>query len=312
MNYNKARNILDINDNEEVNIEKIKRQYRIKALMYHPDKNKTPNAAEKFVEVKNAYEYLVSLEQCNYNCETDEDDNDDEYDYEDGDVDKSSYRWKMYSFIKSILKKESNNAIFYGILQKISCICEDRAISLLESLDKSILLKVFDILKKYKDAFHFNDEFIQRIDGLVKKRSENDECIVLNPSLEDLFENNLYKLSVGNQTYIVPLWHHELVYDNSGNDIYVKCFPILPENMEIDNKNNLHVNMSCKVLDLWEKTSIKIDLSKNKSVEFCPSELKFSSYQTIIFTDGISKINTQNVYEVSSRALIYLHITIYA
>lgn len=305
MNYNKAINILDISDKDEINIEKIKRQYRIKALMYHPDKNKTPNAAEKFVEVQTAYEYLVRFEQCDY-------DSDDEIDdeYEDVEIDKSSYRWKMYSFIKSILKKESNNAIFYGILQKISCICEDRAISLLESLDKAMLLKVFEILKKYKDAFHFNDEFIEKIELLLKKRSENDECIVLNPSLEDLFESNLYKLSVGDQTYIVPLWHHELVYDNSGNDVYVKCCPFLPENMEIDNKNNLHVTMSCKVLDLWEKTSIKIELTKNRSIEFCPNELRFSSYQTIIFTDGISKINTQNVYDVSNRALIYLHIAI--
>lgn len=305
MNYRKAINILDINEKEEINIEKIKRQYRIKALMYHPDKNKTPNAAEKFVEVQTAYEYLVSFEQCDYDSDDEVDDED-----QDGEIDKSSYRWKMYSFIKSILKKESNNAIFYGVLQKISCICEDRAISLLESLDKAILLKVFEILKKYKDAFHFNDEFIEKIELLLKKRSENDECIVLNPSLEDLFENNLYKLSVGDQTYIVPLWHHELVYDNSGNDVYVKCCPFLPENMEIDNKNNLHVNMSYKVLDLWEKTSIKIELTKNRSIEFCPNELRFSSYQTIIFTDGISKINTQNVYEVSNRALIYLHIAI--
>jgi hypothetical protein len=33
--------------------------------------------------------------------------------------------------------------------------------------------------------------------------------------------------------YCIPLWHHELVYDNSGSDIYVKCNPILDENENV-------------------------------------------------------------------------------
>ena len=143
---------------------------------------------------------------------------------------------------------------------------------------------------------------------MVNRRRENDECIILNPSLEDLFENNLYKLSIHGQTYIVPLWHHELVYDNSGNDIYVKCCPILAENMEIDNKNNLHIHKEYKVLDLWGKSLIKMEITNNKTIEFKPCELNLSILQTLVFADGVSKINTQNVYEISNRALIYLHI----
>jgi len=302
MNYDKACKILEIEE-KDITIEKIKKKYRIKALMFHPDKNKTEDASEKFIEVQTAYEFLIKMNDFEYDS-----DEDNEIDINEEDLDKSSYRWKLYSFIKSILKKESKDALFYGILQNISSICEEKAITVLESLDKVILLKVFEILKTYKDAFHFNKEFIEKIEEIVKRRRENDECIVLNPSLEDLFENNLYKLSIHNQTYIVPLWHHELVYDNSGNDIYVKCLPVLPEHIEIDNKNNLHIHKEYNVLDLWCKSLIKIEVTNKRGIEFKPHDLKLSRIQTLVFADGLSKINTQNVYDVSNRALIYLHV----
>jgi len=39
--------------------DEIKRAYRKKAKLYHPDINKQPNAQRKFIEIKRAYEYLL-------------------------------------------------------------------------------------------------------------------------------------------------------------------------------------------------------------------------------------------------------------
>jgi hypothetical protein len=88
---------------------------------------------------------------------------------------------------------------------------------------------------------------------------KEDECIILNPTLNDLLENNLYRLIVNNHTYIVPLWHNELVYDNSGNDIYVKCNPILPENMEIDDANNIKIDINYKISEIWGVDTIYVN-----------------------------------------------------
>jgi curved DNA-binding protein CbpA len=306
MNYSRACNILDINK-DEISLEKIKKHYRLKALIYHPDKNKEVDAASKFLDVKSAYEYLLKAKNLNYESD---DECDDDYEYETDSIDKSSYRWKMYSFLKSVLKNESKMAPFYNVLRKISLMCENRALMLIEKLDKSVLIKVFEIINTYKDAFHYNNEFISKIEEIIKNKQQNDECIILNPSLEDLFENNVYKLSVNEHNYIVPLWHHELIYDNSGNDIYVKCNPVLPDNLELDNKNNLHVTLKYDIAELWEKPKYEIKIANNKTVQFSPNELKLTNSQTLVFKDGISKINTINVYDVSVKALIYLHITI--
>ena len=58
MNYNTAIKLLDL-DKELINESSIKKKYKFMALKYHPDKNKSINATNKFNEIKDAYEYLM-------------------------------------------------------------------------------------------------------------------------------------------------------------------------------------------------------------------------------------------------------------
>ena len=226
---------LDIND-PDIDVDMIKRQYRLKALIYHPDKNKSPNAVSKFQEIHDAYEYVLRAEEyANIDIPM--------YDSSHADADNDSYRNLFMIFLKKILENETGQSVFYNIIQRITTMCESKAIELLERLDKPTLIKTCIILTKYKDAFHITDNIIEKITGLIQTRNENDECIILNPTLKDLYNNNLYKLSVNGETYIIPLWHHELVYDNLGHDLYVNCLPDLPDHISIDENNNIHIDV---------------------------------------------------------------------
>ena len=51
--------ILDLPD--DASLDDIKKAYRIKAKMYHPDLNKSPDANAKFIEINEAYEFLINL-----------------------------------------------------------------------------------------------------------------------------------------------------------------------------------------------------------------------------------------------------------
>lgn len=59
MSLEKYYLILGIDEFSQV--PEIKKAYRTKAKLYHPDINKSPDAKEKFIEVNEAYEYLLNI-----------------------------------------------------------------------------------------------------------------------------------------------------------------------------------------------------------------------------------------------------------
>jgi hypothetical protein len=114
------------------------------------------------------------------------------------------------------------------------------------------------------------------------------------------------------------------VYDISGADFTVRCCPILPEHIELDEQNNILVHLSYVVGELWNVSSVEVRLDtvmeentkrthpKNglkKSVRFSPTELRLIPYQTVILKNqGIPRIHTKHIYDVSVRSDIILHI----
>jgi hypothetical protein len=195
-------------------------------------------------------------------------------------------------------------------LEKISNTCEKKALELIEKVDKKVLIKLYEIIGKYSDALHFSSSFIEKMNEIITKKIEKDECIILNPSIDDLFENNLYKLSVNGMVYIVPLWHNELVYDNMGNDLYVKCFPMLPDNVSIDDKNNIYISATFDVKEILNKEVIRVGIGK-REFEISPSDLMIQPYQTIALKGkGISKINTVDIYDISKKSNILVNISL--
>ena len=301
MNFKEACIILEI-DTDDPSAEIIKKQYRTKALRYHPDKNKSEDASAKFLEIQSAYEYLLK------NVEYESADSDEEECSQN--EDRNNYKNILFSFLKNIIKTDSADSIFRIILNKISNTCEDKALDTLEKLDKSLLIKIHEMIRRHKEVFHFSGAFFDKLDELLKKKIRNDECIILNPQLDDLFENNLYKLKVGDSVYAVPLWHHELIYDNSGSDVYVKCNPILPENVTIDNKNNIYVNLHYKIEEIWGRELVEFKVGRAE-FSFPLEKLNIIKRQTYVLEGhGISKINTVNVYDISKRADVILDIEI--
>lgn len=307
MNRSIACICLDLpNNTDPIDIDVIKRQYRLKALTYHPDKNKEPDASSKFHEIHNSYEYLMKEEG-----HMDDDIYESSFQYEDYCDETESYKNLFVLFLKKMLENETSKSIFYSIIQRITTLCENKAIELLERLDKQTLLKTYIILLKYKDAFHITDSLINKINIIIENKNDKDECIILNPSLHDLYENNLYKLTVNNVPYIIPLWHHELIYDASGNEIYVNCIPILPNNIDIDDKNNIHIYVHYDIHDIWGQEFMYINCD-NFSIPIKVDTLKLIPTQTIIVVKkGITKINTKNIYDVSNKSDIYITIKLH-
>jgi hypothetical protein len=334
MNYRNACSILQIDselsfDNDEPDEEIIKRKYRILALKYHPDKNKDENSGEKFIEVCDAYKFLMEYYQFR---DVDKEDTDDEMgggDAEFADIGlnmkTNTYKTLLKSFLSGIfssMNPELNGEkdhffenvkekIVQIIFSKITNMCEKSALEFLGTLDHKLLVKLYDFILMYKDAFHLSDTVIVKIQELIKHKVETDMCILLNPYIDDIFENSLYKLKEKGGTYIIPLWHHELVYDNSGCDLIVRCCPILPENVEIDENNNVHVFVKHSIRDIFGKEYLEFYVGK-QFVQVPLERVKLISKQTIVLDrKGISKINVKDIYDISLKSDVIVCLELY-
>lgn len=313
MDCDAVKVLLDIDLSEDVPVEIVKKQYHKRALQFHPDKNKSLGAADQFRLVQEAYEYAMKyqgyLEDSDMDLEADSE-------VHVGQTVLSSYYTLLNEFLGGILGTESANElqdrVMKCVIHRLVDICESKAMAFLETLDKPLLIKTYHLLEKHADQFHFTEPIMEKIRSIMIEETEGDERIILRPLLDDLFADNLYKLQEGGTTYLVPLWHHELVYDNSGNDLYVSCVPLLPDNVTIDEHNHIIIELRINIRDVWEKDCISFFLGK-REFSFKKDCLRLTSQLQMVLLKGhgIAKIDTRDIYNVSQHSDIRVFIELF-
>ena len=102
--------------------------------------------------------------------------------------------------------------------------------------------------------------------------------------------------------------YHELIYDLSGTNLYVNCEPILPENVEIDNQNNIYITKEYNLNEIWNKDKLDIEFN---NIIINTRNLLIRNKQTIRYKNcGIPKINTKNPFDASKKSDIFVIINI--
>jgi len=291
----------------------LKRCYYKEALRYHPDKNSSPESHKKFLDISDAYECARK-----YHGFID-DDGEDEVKEEESIVPNMSifanYTSAVFSFLSPLMENETFQDIktktVISIIENISNKCESKAVELLERLNRKQCGKICKLLRAQADVLHIPASFMEKMEQLyVDKVERKDECIRIYPTLNDLFVDNVYKLEENDKTYYIPLWHHELVYDNAGAELYVQCIPKLDDDTEIDDKNDIHITRRYTSDEIWGMSEIVIQCGE-KSLRIPMEQLKLKRQQTIKLSGmGISRINTSNIYDVSKKSSIHVHVYI--
>ena len=293
MDISTACDILDINKN--YSLEELRKKYRMYALKFHPDRNKSTDANEKFREIHEAYTFLS---ENIHNHREDEINND--------------YNNIFQSFLKSLLVGET---ISNEIVQLITNIVEDYkniSMSLLEKLNKNQLTYVYEFVSLYRSIFHFDEEFINSIFLIINKKNTNDNMIILNTSLNDLINNNIYVLEHENNTYYIPLWHNELYYDlEDDKELIVKCIPKLDEHIFIDHLNDIYIDIRCNLDTLLCKKNIEYKFGND--ILYIPINHLYikRKQQYKIKNKGIPMINTNNIYNIEDKSDIIFTIELY-
>ena len=133
----------------------------------------------------------------------------------------------------------------------------------------------------------------------------------MNPSVDDLLNNNVYKLVLDENLYLVPLWHTELYFENElQNEIIVLCEPKLDENMMTDEDNNLHVTINVNWCSDFLSTKQNIEVNIGSKIFNIPiKELFIRSEQYYrIRGGGLTQINENDIYDVDKKTDIIFKI----
>jgi len=333
MNEAKARECMEFGATEVLTAEKCRRRYRILALKRHPDKNRREGAVEEFREMVEAHEFLLrglTAERGGGGGSTD-------------------YKSLCVNFLQSIWgENREMSEIVVSILSKIAAISAsvvggglDEALGLAPLLKKCVepiptksLKKIAEILDRYHGVFHIGATVSTMLRGFVDEREcENTEkeaetaetVIEIYPLLEDVWDGKVFRWTFAGKTFLVPLWHHEMMFDvpnvvdgpgpndtqhQQNREICIRSVPLLPSNMQIDTKNNICVFLEIAISEIFAMDTIEFHIGE-KRFHFPRDSLYIKKKQVVrLYGQGLPRANSLNMLDISRRADIYVTVSI--
>lgn len=336
-----AINILNITNYDTTNIynislNELKKQYHIQCLIYHPDKNINNNDNNYnilFSNIQEAYNTIKKVILIKNNNLVDEDINENNYNEDYYNEDNTNYNSLILNFINLIIKYYSSSNIsdyikeINDLKQDAKDTMEKLIINLLDNFSVNILEDLYIYLLKYNNKFNYNKEnfsdissnniinnsitniIINTIKKILQEKLSDFNIYILTPNINNLLNNDIYKLDISNEIICIPLWHNELNFENN----IIKIDPILDDNIKIDENNNIHYKYYNEFTNLIEciKNNLNIVTIKinNFNYELNINKLRFDKYQTYVLKNkGIPKINVNNIMDNTIKSDIIFHI----
>jgi len=317
--------VLEFSEDEApASLKELNKRYHRLALKYHPDKAGAC-AVERFKEINDAHKRVKSF-----------------FYPDDGipDID-TGYDSILQLFIQSILVKMSSSAGGAGggssesrdaIQSLIAMIITkgiQSGITVFRTMDKHTCITIYELLAKNEDIFGISREMMEELTKIVEEKTGNDLVVRLNPSLLDMLLDRVYILHEGGQTFYIPLWHSELHFTRTAtgtaetSDVIVLCEPELPDNVTMDEHNNIYISLAVNVGELFARQILPVyinDEIKARGFVYylhaCDLTLRSDTRQCVMLrgaSGGIAKCNTHthsatDIYKVDIRANVYANV----
>ena len=272
----------------------IKKQYHKLSLRYHPDKNKSVDANERFQEINRAYRFL---------CENETDGRSIPMNYDD----------ILFSLINMTYKNQTVNKELFNFIKNIIANYSKFSQSTLNNISSEVLINCYKFMNQNKDELGIPPHVMNVLNAIMKKKENIVNIQIVTPSLTDMYDSNILKLNYKDNMYLIPLWHAEVSFDleNDENDLDITCIPKLPEHMSIDNNNNLHIYIRSKIESLLNRETLDLNIDI-KNISILIKDLKIIKHQTIVYEgQGIPRIDEKDIYNNEHKGDIIVHLELY-
>ena len=296
MNYDKACEVLGISrkNTREMILTDGKKAYYKLALKYHPDKG---GDVDKFREINEAWEIIKEIKGIK----------EDKYqDFSYSDLMKNVVNWVMPGTFDNLFIDTS----LISILKN----CKEMSFIMLEQMNINKALKAYELLRKYKDIFMIENDVLEKMEKIIQSKMSNDNIYILNPSIDDILNDKIYKLDLNDETIYFPLWHRKrlIQHPDQSNNILIVSQPDISDNIFISKNNDLFFSIKCNIQTLFSNQFINVDIG-NKSFKIKSNEITFTNETQIkkIKNQGILKINKENMFDQTKRGDIYIEITLF-
>lgn len=335
-------------------MKELNKRYHILALQHHPDKVQVKgniasldvseqeqiDATEKFKEINDAHKRIL------------------EYFYSDCDnpdyTTDTGYDSILQLFIKTIFVKMSSSPswsssqysntvdpnLVQSIIHQIITKGIQSAVKIFRSMDKQTMIVIYDTLSKNQDLFGISREIMDELTVILEEKTSADMVVHLNPSLLDMLLDRVYILNEDGHAYYIPLWHSELhfkrhienldassnTYVSQSGEIIVLCEPELPDNVTIDDDNNIYISLDVDICELFVKQVIPVIINDEIKMHgfiyylhACDVTLQSADFgcQRVLLRGiecdnggigGIAKWTSGDIYNIGPRARIYANV----
>ena len=290
------------------------RQYRRMALKYHPDKNdnsvESHNAFHQLTAAYDIVRVVVTLSE------------------EDASIDMSDtsptgYFDVLSQFVKSVMTASTDpdmNHDHSNVLRKkiIEIVLDYQcvSVSMFENIDRETSVSIYQFLCAYRETLYISTDVLDRIRTVIQSKFEDLRIYTITPTLDDMLLDKVFKLNVDDHTYLVPLWHKEVYFDDKtrpNQEILVLCEPQVDDLVcRLDENNNIHIAgeivFSRDLLDNDGWSDIAIPGS-TKTVRVLNRCLVLAPTQIVrVVGNGVLRIHEKDMYNNVDRGDIFVTI----
>lgn len=285
-NIIKYYDLFEITNIYDIDEEYLHKKYKKLALNLHPDKGGT---TEKFQELQEGYDTLLLLYKIN-----NENKNSDNMNVIMQYIHKfqTKYQEPLNKLLSIFDKNFSNFSMSY-----------------LETLDCNNLYCLYLFLQQDSFKNLVSNDIIKNIENLLEKK-KNRHCIFKKVTLSDIFEKNIFKFQYKNEIFFAPMWHSEVEFETNDNEEFcVHFIPILPDNVWIDENNDLCIYLKLNLDNTLLLNEIIPITIESYTFEIQCSQIVCIKNQLIkIKNQGLWKILQNDMFNVQEKGDIIIHL----